>query len=244
MNSLVRDKFKAAGIHLLISLFLALLSFLLIYLVWYPTPLVKATGVEGLFLMMLGIDLILGPTFTFIVYKKLKKTLKFDLWVIAIIQLSAMLYGIFSMYQGRPIWIAFAGDRFELIKANDLVESETKHIKIPYFGPDFTYVNVKPVSAKEQLNMMLEEAQSGINPVQKPERHQKFSFASIDISQKAISLTELESYNNVNLVHSILRQYPNANSWLPLSANRLDMVILLNKEKAEVVEIVDLRPWK
>jgi len=48
--------------------------------VWYPIPLVKATGVGALFLMMLGIDLILGPAFTFIVYKKFKKNLKFDLF--------------------------------------------------------------------------------------------------------------------------------------------------------------------
>ena len=38
--------------------------------------------------------------------------------------------------------------------------------------------------------------------------------------------------------------YPKADAWLPLKANAIDMVVLVNKESASIIKIVDLRPWK
>ncbi|WP_180174765.1 TfpX/TfpZ family type IV pilin accessory protein [Acinetobacter sp. YH01022] len=242
MNGLIKDKFRAAGIHLLISLFLALICFLLVYLVWYPSPLVKATGVGGLFLMMLGIDLVLGPAFTFIVYKKLKKTLKLDLCIIAIIQLSAMIYGVYSMYEGRPVWIAFAGDRFESVRANEVIIN-SDHYKAPLLSPEYIDVETKPKTAKEQLDMMLSEAQSNISPAQQSKYHRSFDFAKAKIAQKAMDLAELKKYNDSNDINHVLQKYPQATAWLPLKASVMDMVVLVNQQKGEVIKIVDLRPW-
>ena len=245
MNGLIKDKFRAASIHLLISLFLALICFLLVYLVWYPSPLVVATGVGGLFLMMLGIDLVLGPTFTFIVYKKFKKTLKFDLCVIAIIQLSAMIYGVYSMYEGRPVWIAFAGDRFELVKANDIVDSDVNYdstIKNSSFGPKYIFVDMK-LAPTQKLDMMLKEAQYGISPVQRMEYYKPFELATLEIRAHAQPLSILKEFNNPHQINSVLSQYPQATAWLPLKANAVDMVVLINQKRDEVIKIVDLRPW-
>lgn len=47
--------------------------------IWYPTPLATAVGVTQIFLMMLAIDVTVGPILGFIVYKEGKKTLKMDL---------------------------------------------------------------------------------------------------------------------------------------------------------------------
>ena len=54
---------------------------------------------------------------------------------------------------------------------------------------------------------------------------------------------ELNDYNDEVMVRQTLKKYPDANAWLPLKASAVDMVVLINKEKAEVVKIVDLRPW-
>ncbi len=244
MNSLVRDKFTAASIHLLISLFLAAICFLLIYFLWYPFPLVKATGVSGLFLMMLSIDLILGPAFTFIVYKKLKKTLKFDLCIIAIIQLSAMIYGVYSMYEGRPVWIAFAEDRFELIKANDIVDSDVKYdsnITNSNFGPKYIFVDMK-LAPTQKLDMMLEEAKYGISPVQKMEYYKPIELASLELHERAQSLSILNKFNDQHRINTVLSQYPQATAWLPLKASVVDMTVLVG-QNSNVIKIVDLRPW-
>lgn len=43
--------------------------------------------------------------------------------------------------------------------------------------------------------------------------------------------------------NNVLEKYPNTEAWLPLKASAVDIVVLVNKEKAEVIKIVDLRPW-
>lgn len=55
--------------HLSISLMIALCVVGLVFFIWYPTPLATAVGVTQIFLMMLAIDVTVGPILGFIVYK-------------------------------------------------------------------------------------------------------------------------------------------------------------------------------
>lgn len=113
---------KAAAIHLGISTVIAGIILFLVYGVWYPAPLSEALGVTDIFLMLLGIDLALGPLLTLIVYKPLKKTLKLDLAVIACVQLAALLYGLHTVGSGRPAYMVFTKDRFDLVLAYEVAK--------------------------------------------------------------------------------------------------------------------------
>ena len=62
--------------HLFISLIIALLVIGLVFFVWYPSPLAQAVGVIYIFLMLLAIDVVIGPILGILVYKQGKKTLK------------------------------------------------------------------------------------------------------------------------------------------------------------------------
>ena len=66
-------RIKAFLIHGLISISIALLVIGLVFFIWYPAPLAKAVGVTHIFLMMLAIDVILGPLLTLLVYKRIDK---------------------------------------------------------------------------------------------------------------------------------------------------------------------------
>lgn len=243
MNNVMKDKLKAASIHLAISFCLVILCALIVFFIWYPNPLVAATGVGTLFLMMLGIDLILGPAFTFIVFKKFKKTLKFDIFIIVIIQLSAMVYGMYAMFEGRPVWIAFTVDRFELVRANEIVDENSKY-QVSYFGPKYIAVALQPRTAAEKLKMMLTEVQTNISPAQQTQYYRPFEQAQSAIREKSESLSELKEYNSLEQVNAIERKYPEATAWLPLKANGTDMVVLVNQNSGQVIKIVDLRPWR
>lgn len=83
--------------HLLISLLIALVVVGVVFFIWYPNPLASAVGVTYIFLMLLVIDVILGPLLGLLVYKESKKMLKFDLGVIIIIQIAALCYGIYTL---------------------------------------------------------------------------------------------------------------------------------------------------
>ena len=59
--------------HLSLSLIVATLVLGWIFTVWYPSPLAKATGVTHIVLLMLAIDVIVGPILGFIVYNQKAK---------------------------------------------------------------------------------------------------------------------------------------------------------------------------
>lgn len=43
-----------------------------------------------------------------------------DLTVIAVLQLGALSYGLWTVAEGRPAWLVFAVDRFELVRVLDI----------------------------------------------------------------------------------------------------------------------------
>ena len=234
--------------HLLISFFIALVVVVMVFLIWYPSPLATAVGVKHIFLMMLAIDVIVGPLLGLLVYKEGKKTLKFDLGVIIALQISALCYGIYSIEQGRPAWLVFYADRFELIRKNDLLlenidQVQTQFQQVSWVKPQFATIKITK-NIQQHQNDMFTEVMGGISLAQRPERYVDFVQAKSQLQQRAKNLKELNQYNDVKQVDRILSKYPQATGFVPLKANAVDMVVLINKEKGEVVKIVDLRPWK
>ena len=234
--------------HLSISFLIALLVIGLVFFVWYPAPLAKAVGVTNIFLMMLAIDVIVGPILGWLVYQEGKKTLKFDLSVIILIQIAALCYGVFSIEQGRPAWLVYNVDRFELVRKNELVDTNIQQAQPRFQKPSWfkpQYVATEFAKDIQQRNdEMFAEVLGGISIAQRPERYVELTQAKTQIQQRALPLVELQQYNPKTDVEKTLAEYPKANAWLPLKANAVDMVVLVNKESASIIKIVDLRPWK
>jgi hypothetical protein len=213
---------------------------------YLPLPLANAVGVTHIFLMLLAIDVILGPILGLLVYKEGKKTLKFDLGVIITIQIVALCYGIYSIEQGRPAWLVFYADRFELVRKNDLIldnidQAQQKFQHVLWTKPQFVAIK-SAKDVQQHNNDMFIEVLGGISLAQQPERYVDFVQAKSHLQQRAKTLRELNQYNDVQQVDRILSKYPQATGFFPLKANAVDMTVLINKD--EVVKIVDLRPWK
>ncbi|WP_446892472.1 TfpX/TfpZ family type IV pilin accessory protein [Acinetobacter sp. NS4_7] len=234
--------------HLLLSFLVALLVVGVVFFIWYPSPLAKAVGVTHIFLMLLVIDVILGPLLGLLVYKEGKKTLKFDLSVIILIQIAALCYGVFSIEQGRPAWLVYNVDRFELVRKNELVDTNIQQAQPQFQKPSWfkpQYVATEFAKDTQQRNdEMFAEIFSGISISQRPERYVQITQAKTQVQQRALPLEELKQYNSKADVEKTLAKYPKADAWLPLKANAVDMVVLINKESASIIKIVDLRPWK
>ncbi len=107
-------RIKAFLMHLAVSAVIALLAVLLVFQIWYPAPLHEALGVTDIFLLLPLVDVILGPLLTLLVFKLGKKTLIMDLAVIACLQLAALGYGLWTVAEGRPAWIVYNADRFDV----------------------------------------------------------------------------------------------------------------------------------
>lgn len=234
--------------HFFISICIAIIILLWIFNIWYPSPLAKATSVVDIFLMLLVIDVILGPFLGFIVYKEQKKSLKFDLTIIFLLQFSALTYGLYSISQARPVWIAYNVDRFELVRVNDLIINNVENVNVEFKKP--TWLRPKLVGVEISTNIeeknqnLFEEVLGGISIAQRPERYVSIDKVKTRMKLRSQTLSQLNQFNTSDNVQKILLKYPKANAWLPLKANAVDMVVLINKEEAEIIKVVDLRPWK
>ena len=87
---------RAAGWHLLISAAVAALAAALVFGLWYPGAYRHLSGGRGLFILVVTVDVILGPLLTFAVFnlKKGWPHLRRDLAIIGVIQLAGLAYGL------------------------------------------------------------------------------------------------------------------------------------------------------
>ena len=79
---------------------------------------------------------------------------------------------------------------------------------------------------------------------QRPNIYQPLNSQTDAIAQRVLELSKLPEFNAAENVSALLAQHPRADAWLPLRANNQDMVVLIHKARAEVVAIVNLRPWQ
>ncbi|MEL7399989.1 MAG: hypothetical protein AAFN68_05375, partial [Pseudomonadota bacterium] len=87
------NRFQAFIIHLGLSLVIFAVLLLLIMQFWYPGFLFTTSGGWDAVRLIIGVDLILGPLLTLLVFNPNKASLKKDLSVIALVQTLALAWG-------------------------------------------------------------------------------------------------------------------------------------------------------
>lgn len=231
--------------HFSLSLLIVSLIAVLLFYVWYPQHLATAMGIMGLFWMMLGIDVIIGPILGFIVYKEHKKSLKFDLAVIIVLQFSALMYGVYSLSQMRPIWLVYNNGQINAVGKHEIyfdVKNKVKeeYKQHSYFGPQYVAIHTDQDDGKYQLSPL--EVEMGFSVAQDPQYYVPFTDSLPRLKAKLKSLEQLQTVNPAESVQKTLQKYPNAVAYLPLKATAQDMTVLVDKD-GQVIKIVDLRPW-
>ncbi len=116
------SRWQAFGIHLTGSAILLLLLLLVIIWLWYPGILFNIDGGWTGLRIVIGVDLVLGPLLTLIVFKAGKPGLKFDLTAIVLFQLACMAGGMSVVYNERPLALVLAYDTIYSISAQELEE--------------------------------------------------------------------------------------------------------------------------
>jgi hypothetical protein len=135
----MRFRLKAFGMHLLGSACALTLVLGALYFGWYRWPgwyLSSALHIVGIVLL---VDLVLGPTLTFIVANasKSRRALARDIGMIVTVQLAALVYGAHTLWSGRPLYYAFSVNCLELVQASDIDSDERvlAHQQNPSFAP-------------------------------------------------------------------------------------------------------------
>jgi hypothetical protein len=119
-------RLKAFGLHLATSATVLTLVLGLLYLGWYHWPGWHLADVWHVVLVMIGVDVVVGPLLTFVVAQSTKprRELTRDIAIIAVVQLCALSYGTVSLWHGRPLYYAFSENVLQLVQAYDIDASE------------------------------------------------------------------------------------------------------------------------
>lgn len=163
----LKQRLRAAGLHLLASALVAALASLLVFTLWYPPPFSILAGGTHLFLLLVSVDVVMGPLLTFIAAsgKKTRSELARDLAAIVTLQLAAFGYGLYTMALARPVAIAFEVDLMRVVSAADVDAAELAQAplglrELSWTGPRLIAA-VKPLDAMEQMRT-IELGLSGI----------------------------------------------------------------------------------
>src|SRR5258708_3759749 len=121
-------RLKAFSLHLLSSATVLTLILSCLYFGWYRWPGWYLTDVTRVVLVMVCVDVVLGPTLTLIIanQKKSRRELTRDIGIIVVVQLCALGYGSVSLWSGRPLYYAFSESVLQLVQAYDLDANEAK----------------------------------------------------------------------------------------------------------------------
>jgi len=253
----IRAALRAALLHLVFSALVAALSAALVFGLWYPSPYGALAGGFALFGLMVSVDVVCGPLLTLVVYdrRKPRGELVRDIGVIALLQLAALAYGLYSVAQARPIYLAYEGNRFRVVSMADIdpakLPDAPPQFRAPgYGGPRLVGARLADESDpdyKESVMLSL----SGLPPSFRPERWVPYE------SQRAALQAELKPMAALKAKHpqagasieQALQKHgltDDSAGYLPLDAQKADpadWVVIVERASAQPRAFLPLDGW-
>ena len=240
-----KSRLRAAGIHLVLSLAIATLAAILVFGLWYPYPYREISGGRELFLIVVTVDVILGPLITLAIFNLAKplKELRRDLVVVALIQLAGLGYGLWTVSLARPAHLVFELDRFRVVHVVDVPVDLMDRVPagvdaIPLGGP--TLLAVRPFrDDKEKFDATM-LALKGLALSARPDLWQPYDDARPAVLKAGKPIANLKLRHpsraaEIDQVLLDLRRTPDTTLWVPMVARKLFWTVLIDSTTAEVV---------
>jgi hypothetical protein len=249
----MRHRLRAGLIHLSLSAAIAAAVFLPIYFIWYPDVLFESAGGRDLFMVVVAVDVTLGPLVTTIVYVPGKWGLKFDLAVIGTLQLCALAYGVHVLFEARPVNIVFVKDRFELVRANEYPEGELekiasrRHASLTWTGPRIVGAKL-PADPKERTDIMFSTIGGGPDIHLLPRYYVPYDEVRGLAREKGERLAKLRERNpahkaDVDALVAASRRTEDELRFIPMRAGKTDLTVLIDAKTGAILKISTLKPW-
>ena len=245
-----KNKIKASLIHLGLSILLVGIIIGSVLFFFFPKLFIGISDFKEIATIIISVDLVLGPLLTFVVFQPKKKSLKFDLSVIAAIQLSALAYGAYALYQVHPVYITFNIDRFTIISAKDaepekaqydefnvskLTTAKLAFAKMPDDQDKRNDILLTATMGGGDLDQRVEyyePYENHINQVLAKGLDREIVIAAAESDQKIFSFLEKHESKLDNYV------------FLPLNSANKDAIIVLDKVSALPVATINSDPWE
>ena len=246
-------RFKATAIHFLISVAVVTSIIALMLTLWYPHAYFKLMGGTHLIYMIGSVDVFIGPLLTFVVFKTGKKSLRFDLSVIGMLQATAMSYGLYVMFEARPIFTVFNQNAFYVASVVDIYPKELLKGKKEEWrtasltGPRLVAIGMSyEYQNKEDKNLVFALG----NTVQThPVVYDSYANHRLKVIKAGKPLHQLAeiSTKNESTIDAFLQKSNRLMKdflFLPIYSAVSQMSAIVDAKTGEFIEIIDAKPTK
>jgi hypothetical protein len=228
----------------------ALLAAALVFLIWYPYPYRDASGGRALFMLVVTVDVIVGPLLTFAIFNRKKplKELKRDLAVVVLLQLGALAYGLWTVFVARPVYLAFEIDRFRVVHAievdEQLLTKAPQGLRaLPLTGP--RQVAVRPFKDANESGEATMAAVAGVSLSARPDLWQTYDQARERVRAEAKPAALLlkrfpKEEARIKAALADSGRPVDKLSYLPMASRMQFWTVLLDSQTMDVVGFIDL----
>lgn len=248
LKSLLLEKLRAACFHFLFTCIVSILSALLIFYIWFPAPYTNISGGIDLWVILVGVELTLGPLMSLVIYSSTKslRSLVVDYSMVGLVQFCALFYGVSTLYSVRPVFMVFVVDRFELVSEMAFTEvtwAEAKKWRSGGFGP--TVLGVREAqNAEERDELMFEAVSTGKDIHLRPKYYKQIDPVQVSAKTKSVSeLIEKLKGSKYDYLSSDLSQYKGY-VWLPAAQSYNFWIAVLDPVDLSVVGLYPIDPWE
>jgi len=223
----------------------------LIFFIWYPAPYFEIKGAWNVLRVLIGVDLVVGPLLTLILFRPGKRGLTLDMTMIAMIQLSALLYGTVTIFQERPYYAVFAVDRIEVLAKRDVNAAAiagTVFEDKPFVGPVLAVASM-PSDPREFQRLLEETLFEGKPDIERrPSRWRPYAESTDAVRARAQPLSSLaeERPSAAAAVARISRDLGMDATqilYLPVVGGDRALTLVIDPETALPLRVLDIDPW-
>jgi len=241
-------RWQASGLHLLISAFIAIAVLAVMLGVWYPGPLFGAEGGLGLVFILVGVDVGIGPLITLIIFKSGKPGLKFDLWTIATLQIAALFYGGYVVFEARPVFLVLVKGQFEVVAATELPSKWLAEARRPEFrslpvtGPALVTFDM-PTDEREQQIIIQSAIFRGRDAQLFPRYYVPYAERAGEVLAGALTIEQLRKSepHTARVIDGYLASSGRGESdvrYFPMRTRSLWIAVLVDARSGEVVKML------
>ncbi len=230
---------------------LLLLAFVVVRFLWFPSAYFSIFGITKLFLVLVGVNLIVGPGLSTLVYKPGKKGLVSDLIVIACIEIAILGWAMLDILERRPAYAVFAVDRFEAVTVSEVDIQALQYSQLavrPMNTPRLIYAEL-PTDVDVMSRLIDETVLEGMQDIdRRPEFWKPYAQGMSFIKGAARPLSELLSTSGVragSIKQWLARQElpVDAYLYLPVRGRAADGMVILHADIGYPVDVLAVDPW-
>jgi len=245
------NRWKAFGLHLAISAVIAAAMVVLVVALWYPPPYFVAMGGAMLLRLVIGVDVVVGPLITLFIFDPAKPSLKYDLSAIAVLQLAALAYGGYVMFEARPVYTVFVEDRLHTVPANSidadsLARGSSEWRPLPLLGPRIVAAR-KPKDPQEVVKITIGALAGGPDIQHLPHLYVPYSTVQADVARVVRPMVMLaqrgkESADQVNEFIKAHDAGGRSLGFLPVQARNQDFTAIVDRKTGEIIGFLPITP--